>query len=378
MATLSPEQRLALRKLKKTPLINEVNYNYYRIFVKFTTGLKEFWILRDHFKGNPKYFALEIPPTNLLSPYGLPVYSEFETHPLDIEEQESLRPFFIIQRNDIDRAGFVDIRLAVHDLIARFSSEGWIDLKYPKSILKEDLRRLRQSDSNRFFVTPDTMSAYLKYGHPHLSTEGRALVEHFLKWGKYSTGGRTLEDAWASPSCLHGAIQTLLNTKKDITRSNVVRYLGIGGGNRHSGPKFINPGFFFSAIKNFFMATRTIYDHRPGFGSKMLAASLLDCHSYVPNGGDFHKMAAYVGCKIGEPQDRYDLTILSDIDPLDTEAALPLLDKYLRRSKGVLILVHKDSRGDIVAKYQPRKQIRVQLCPNFLLSKMGHHYFLVY
>ena len=271
----------------------------------------------------------------------------------------------------------MDIRLAVHSLIARLLSEGWIDLKYPKDVLKEDLTRLRACDSNRFFVNPTTMSAYLKYGHPHLSTEGRALVEHFLEWGDYSSGGRTLKAAWSNASCLHGAIQTLLDTEKDITRSNVVRYLGIGGGNRHSGPKFINPGFFYSAIKNFFAPTSTIYDHCPGFGSKMLAASLMNCE-YIPNGGKFQKMAAYVGCKIGEPQDRHDLTILSDTDPLKAEEAIPLLDKYLRRSNGTLVLVNRNSREEIVAKYPPRKQIKVQLYPNFLLQKMGYHYFLIY
>jgi hypothetical protein len=377
MATLSPEQRLAVKRLKKTPIVTEISYNYYRIFVKFANRLKEFWILRDHFKGNPRWFAIRIPLKNLLTEYRLPVYSEFETHPLDEEEQEFLRPFFIIQRSDIKKAGFVDIRLAVHSLIARLLSEGWIDLKYPKSFLKEDLERLRQCDSNRFFVSPDTMSAYLKYGHPHLSTEGRTLVEHFLKWGNYSTGGRTLKDAWANASCLHGAIQTLLETEKDITRSNVVRYLGIGGGNRHSGPKFINPGFFYSAIKNFFISTKTIYDHQPGFGSKMLAASLMECE-YVPNGGEFKEMASFVGCKIGVPQDRYDLAILSDIDPLKSSEALPLLDEHLRKSKSTLILVHRDSREEVTGRYPPRKQIKVQLCPNFLLSRMGYHYFLIY
>jgi len=333
----------------------------------------EQWILRNRPRGNPKNFSLRFPSSGLFSTSGLPEYLEFESHPLDQEENDALKPFFIVQRSDIDKAGFLDIRLMVHSLILRLLNEGWIDLRYPKSFLAKDLQRLKDCDSNRFFTEPGTVSAFLKYGHPHLSTEGRSIVEHFLDWGNETDGRRTLRQAWESPSSLHAAIQLLLGTRKDITRSNIVRHLGISGGRRHSGPKFINPGLYYSIIKNFFNKYQTIFDACPGYGSKLLAASMLGSE-YISQCG--HKdMAAFVGCKLGN-RDRYDLAILSDNEPLHIDDAIKLLDKYLRRSAGVLVLVN--NIDNIPERLKPRRILKAQMCPNFVLQHVGYSYFLIY
>jgi len=294
---------------------------------------------------------------------------------LDEDETEFLRPFFIIQRSDIQKAGFLDIRLRIHELIKDLTNEGWIDLKYPRSVLLEDLRRLRCCDKDRFFSAPGTVSAYMKYGHPQLSTEGRALVEHFLRWGDCGSG-RTLREAWSSVSTMHAAIQELLNTNKDITRSHLARALGIEGGRRHSGAKYINPGFYYSIIRNFFNQHKTILDLQPGFGSKLLAASLLDCE-YIAD-GDYGEMASFVGCIMGERVNNYDLTILSDTEPLSADEAIPLLGKYLKISKNVLVLVKGDETEEVQSRHAPRRILQAQMCPNFLLKQQGYHSFLIY
>jgi hypothetical protein len=373
--TLTQEQRKALKRLKKSDLIKHLTHNYYKISAVFATNIREHWILRDRPRGNPHHFSMRIPKSKLFTKYGLPVYSEFETYPLDEEETEFLRPFFIIQRSSIDKAGFLDIRLRVHKLILELTTEGWIDLKYPRSFLLEDLRRLKCCDSNRFFSGPGTVSAFMKYGHPHLSTEGRTLVEHFLKWGDCGDG-RTLREAWSCASTMHAAIQEMLNTRKDITRSILARAIGIEGGRRHSGAKYINPGLYYSIIKNFFNKHRTILDICPGFGSKLLAASLLDCE-YTAE-GDYDEMASFVGCAMGQRRAKYDLVILSDTKPLSANDALPLLGKYLNISEGVLVLVNGDESDEIQSRYTPRRVLKAQMCPNFLLKRQGYHRFLIY
>jgi hypothetical protein len=315
-----------------------------------------------------------MPDNNLFSKYGLPEYLEFETHPLDEDENKALKPFFIIQRNDIERAGFVDIRLAVHGLMFKLIKEGWINLKYPRSFLLKDLQKLRNCDHNRFFIKPGVVNAFAKYGHPHDSIDGRTIVEHFLDWGNASDGYRTLKEAWSSPSCLYSAIQSLLDTGKDITRSGIVRHLGISGGHRHAGPKYINPGLYYSIIKSNFSKYRTILDLKPGYGSKLLAASLMDS-VYITDRDGYQEMAKFVACRLGEVDQRHDITILSDSEPLSCDEAIPLLDKYLRKSNGVLVMV-KDA--DVAKKYKPRRIIKAQMCPNFLLKRIGYFYFLVY
>ena len=380
MATLNPEQRLAIKKLEQTDIVEYVKWNYYRVTIKFVTGIEELWIMRDHHKFFPRAYVHRFPESNLFSGRDLPIYAEFESHPLNKEEQAFLKPFFIIQRKDINRAGFIDIRLAMHSLVKRLLDEKWIELKYPSQILEADLDRLRDCDSNRFFVEPTIVSAYLKYGHPHLSMAGRALIEHFLQWGDCSDGKRTFREAWDAPS-LCGAIQEILMTAKDITRSTVVRYLGIEGGDRHCGPRYFDPGLYYSLIKNFFGRMSTIYDHTPRWGSKLLAASLIGSEYVMPNIDDIDRlseMASFVGCTLGGEKSRYDISILSDTKPLRADVAIPLLDKFLRKSLGTLILVHRDSLDEIVAKFNPKKIISAQLYPNFLIRRMGYHYFLIY
>jgi hypothetical protein len=248
-------------------------------------------------------------------------------------------------------------------------------------VLESDLARLRDCDSNRFFVEPTRVSAYLQYGHPHLSTAGRALLEHFLDWGDCSDGKLTLREAWSAASHLYGSFQSLLGTTKDITRSNLVRHLGIDGGRSHCGPKYFDPGLYYSLIKNFFLRTSSIYDHKPRWGSKLLAASLAGSEYTMPDIEDLDRLselASFVSCKLGGEKARYDISILSDTEPLVAAEALPLLDKFLRKSLGTLILIHRDSLDDVVAQYPPKKTIQAQLYPNFLIRRMGYHYFLIY
>jgi len=108
---------------------------------------------------------------------------------------------------------------------------------------------------------------------------------------------------------------------------------------------------------------------------------LIGSEYVMPNIDDIDRlseMASFVGCTLGGEKSRYDISILSDTKPLRADVAIPLLDKFLRKSLGTLILVHRDSLDEIVAKFNPKKIISAQLYPNFLIRRMGYHYFLIY
>jgi hypothetical protein len=374
VATLNPEQRRAIKKLKQNDLVRWVKYNYYNARVLFNDGIKETWILRENKrKAKPSRFYHNFPSANLLSERGLTMYQEFETNPLEKEEYQLLQPFFIIQRSDIDRAGFIDIRLMVHKIITRLMSEGWIDLKYPTSVLRDDLKRLKQCDPNRFFCGGGTISAYLQYGK---SIPGRAIVEHFLKWGECTDGRKTFQDSWVRPQSLYMSIDSLMRGRKDITRSNVVRKLSVEGGRRNAGPKFTNPWFYYSIIKSFFPSINSVYDSCPEWGSKLLACSLMGS-SYHYEGDFLDRVASYVGCE-RKPKNNYDLAILSDNQPLNASEALEKIERFSKISKNMLVLVGPDDIDTIKDVYPFRRKLKAQMCPNFLLDQIGHHYFLIY
>jgi hypothetical protein len=379
MATLTQDQRLALKILKKNSLVKKITHSYYKVKTTFSTGISETWVLRDHHIFKFSTFSSRFPTSNLFI-REIPTYSEFETRPLDEDENEFLKPFFILQRKDIDKAGFLDIRLAVHTLIDKLLSEGWIDLKYPKPMLQQDLSILLDCDPNRFFMEPNLISAFAKYGYHQLSTPGRTLAEHFLRWGDHSDGKKTLREVWTDPSSLFSAIQELLGTAKDITRSNIVRHFGIRGGRRHSGPKYFDPRMYYSLIKNLFPNAKSVYDANPKWGSKMLAAAAAEQEYAADALSDgLQEMAEFVGCdaRIVENK-KYDIGILSDTEPMKAEEAIPALDRSLRMCKGTLILVDRSDVEEIKSKFMPRRSIKTQLYPNFLIKRMGYHYFLAY
>jgi hypothetical protein len=117
----------------------------------------------------------------------------------------------------------------------------------------------------------------------------------------------------------------------------------------------------------------------PRWGSKLLAASLNGSEYTMPEEDErLRDLALFVGCKLSEEKPRYDVGILSDTEPLMADVAIPLLDEFLRKSLGTLILIHRDSLDEISAKFPPKKTIEAQLYPNFLIRRMGYHYFLIY
>lgn len=371
MALLTPTQRLAIKKLKSHELVKKLEYNFYKARVTFTSGITENWVLKTNEIHPGRYrFAFDFPKDKLFV-HEIPIYAEFEAQPLDEDEARFLRPFFVAQDRDIKKAGFCDIRLIVHKVITRILAEGWIKLKYPKKLIEEDLAKLRRCDSNRFFVGSGKMSAFVKYDTGYAA--GRIILEHFLDWGTYVNGRLAVADCWNSPSHLHASIQSIMRSNKDITRSNIVRHFGLSEGRRNAGPRYINPWVYYSIIKSFMPKHRTIFDLVPGLGSKMLAASLTGS-TYVSDISDgLEEAASFVSCKLGDTENKYDVSILTDLDPIDAKEAIEILPEYLEKSIHVLLLVRREESDIVKKSFKPRRIVKIAMHP---IDKADHHFFI--
>ena len=99
---------------------------------------------------------------------------------------------------------------------------------------------------------------------------------------------------------------------------------------------------------------------------------------YIADCCGMEEMAKFVGCGLGKPKDRYDLVILGDSQPLCASEAISGLGEYLQKSSGVLVLIDKYGKEEVESKFPPRRILKAQMCPNFLLQHHGHHYFFVY
>jgi hypothetical protein len=310
---------------------------------------------------------------NIYSDEEIPIYSEFETRPFDDEGKKFLEPFFIVQKSDLKRYGWINVRLTVHKLIDKLIKEGWIDVRYPRSVLDKEWEVLQDLNADRH-MAPGQVFTYSREGHP-----GLVLCQHFLDWGGLDT--KTVADGWSRPSTLYMAIQSLVGSRSNITRYNIIRHMrnpAFGAGRRVCGPRYVGPPFYYSIVKNFFKRHSSIYDHDPRFGSKLMAATLLDAE-YVPNNPNpaLYDMAKYVGCKISPEKDEYDLAILTSIDPLDADDAIALIDEYLPRCRGLAVIVNRDSLEYIANTFSPSRILEAHMYPLFL-HEMGLHYLLIY
>lgn len=359
--------RLVVKGLKEHPLVKKVKKSYYRISVEFIDGTLEIWVIRENKRNMFSRQSFRIDQWNdkmYIDDDEIPVYAEYETHPFDYEGKKLLEPFFCVQRSDIQKASFVNVRLMVHKIINKLLKEGWIDLRFPTYALRRDFELIKSRIDENRFVQPDkrisrTFSNFQKKA-------GLILMQHFLDWGSVGAKGKTVRDGWSIPQVLYMALQSIIGSTRgshDITRSNIIRHMSsplYGAGRRVYGlNRWASPAFWYSVIKNYFIRHETIYDHVPSIGSKMIAAALIGSE-YTPNNPQhgIHDMGKFVECNIVGEKDEYDLAILSDVYPLEADEAIPLISKFMQRSRSIGIAIHPDSKDAVEKKFPPSMILR--------------------
>ena len=324
--------------------------------MKFESGIKETWLInRFHKKLNSLDF-----PVNAKS-YKRKKVNIFHEYPLDPLEElpEVALPHFLIQYKDLKKAGFIDTRFVVHELIARLLKEGWIEPKYLPETLEFDRQRLLSFNLKKFEITKFWIDHYVKDRGPF---PGYYIMSSFMETGKYSyKGSESLAEAWASPHRLWMAINALIRKKRNITRATIIKEFSLAHKNR-VGPRFTKPAFYLYVMGKYLnLKNPIIYDMAPMFGQKLIATGLMKgTYLYRPDAQQINEsregFAKYFGIPVLPDDGRMvDIAFTSDVDPLTAEEAVEKLNKVRHRAKMTIVFVKGCDRDRLVAMVKPMK-----------------------
>ena len=372
MARLKPEVREAIRLLRQSDLVKSVDITWYEISVKFKTGIRENWILNPR-KNQKKRFSLPFPYVNLFG-REIKTFCEFQTKLFDDAYNASIAPCFRVQYRDIKRAGFIDVRLKVQELVRQLYSEGWIQPQYPLIALRDDLRRVDEYSLDTT-VVGNLVNAYSTYRQP-----GYIISSNFCKnWGDIEEPRRrSLKKAWKMKSVLYRAINKIIHARNDITRSELIRTLAIFSSKKH-GPRFISPVFYRGILERVLKVEKpVILDPTPGYGSVAVATSLVK-GSMLYDAQSLHfdplALGKYLNISINKYNgENVDAVIFGTVNHLNLDDVKLTVNKYKSKAKNILCFVSKDDLSNVVSVMKPKRVMKA------LLTSLADNidYMLVY
>ena len=246
------KKKLLVRDLTKLleehPHVLQVKNQYHHISVKFDTGITEYWNIHDTSKTSHNTFKLPI-DDDLFNDHQIKTHKQFEINPLYPEEQKILENHFLISREDLDLAGWCDVRFKIHDLAVSLAEEGYVPIEYTDQILQEDYENLVYEDLSKYQTTIIRFSTF--YSKP---PAGRRLIMHFMPC--------SAKEQWD----LRSIYKILNKLKRDITREDIVYYLSKPNHvTRHS-------AFYRAFFRQWFdIGGKNILDLHPDWGFKALA-----------------------------------------------------------------------------------------------------------
>jgi hypothetical protein len=338
--------RKTLERLRNHPLVKrlkfERQYGNGAFKITFTDGIREYWYQTDNIRvGHHFSYVIDRP---LIADQPLPTYREFETNPLE-DNYEELLPYFLVTSKEIQRTGFCDLRLKVHELINELVSEGWKGFHYPESALRRDLEAVRTAKDKPYWESPFRMTMY---SAQTLSPPGKLLMSHFNPVGTIRYKDRaTFEEAW-QPLPLFHAINYNIDLKRNLTRATIIRALsGMQAGRRMAGPRLPNAMIWrviFETLK-----PESVLDIDPNFGEKAIAAAVTNT-KYAA--ADHEELRTFIKTESAIPN----VTILNTTNPISDNV---LKDRISAAKTTTAIAVVTREQAEwlpIIKKYELRTE----------------------
>lgn len=337
--------RQLLEVLDSSPDITSWQKTANLLTIKFAkTGVTECWALddADYNRVNRVYRV----PDNPLKPEKPKIFRQFETNPYYQDEYAILKEHFIIQQRSIQQSGFVNLRIAIHNLAHALYQQGWKDLAYTEEILFKDYKALLESD------TSIHRSSRIRFEIFKTKSVGFRLLYHFTPIDRGAARN------WRSMSKLVTAIDRMaMGGVRDITREKIVKAL--------NPISFISPNYYRAIFKEWFDTQgMNIIDFYPSSGSRSLAVGLCGGH-YFHNQPIFQEPFSNLAEWCNLPRvnlddgRRYDLAFVSRQKPLDREQAEDRIRKYKDRAALLAVMVKKSDRAYFVEHHKPKRVLRI-------------------
>lgn len=319
--------------------------------VTFVDGITESWYTSDNITEG-HYFDHVMPPIQWFKDRAIPTHREFETNPLN-DDYEELQSYFMVSKRDYNVAGFCEVRLKIHEIVCDLMAEGWRRFKYPIKSLKRDYESLRSESLTSYWEGMHRISPY-RAPRRH----GRLLLLHFNDVGDIKDGYRqTLREAWYAVP-LYRAINRIVDSNHNITRSRIIHTMMAIEGENISGPRLPIIGAWralFSKLK-----LPAVHDLDPNYGEKAVAAAICNI------GYSFEKqcnndLLNFIGSRSGTT----DTTIITNLKILSDDELNNRI-KNVKTSRAIAIVTKEQ-----LVRLKPIQQFEIRLDP-IALSNVLH------
>lgn len=342
--------REVLQRLKNHPLVSKISFE--RVYgngtftVTFTDGITETWYMSGNIR--EKHIFDSIMPTGeWFKNKQIKTYKEFETNPLNPDYQQ-LQSYFLISKKELKEAGFCEVRLKIHELIDSLVKEGWIPFKYPENSLRKDFESLKKDNLNKYAEGTHRIAPYR-----NRTNNGKLLLMHFNDIGDIKYSYRpTFRESWA-PIPLYQAINAMVISRKNITRSAINRSITIMGGRHTSGFRVPLIHSWQAILTK--MKVTSVYDLEPNYGEKAIAAAAHNIQ-YKPLKPINSDLLKFIGSKEGKS----DITILNCLTPLSDDELQSRI-KSISTTKAIAIVTKEQWR-----KLRCLQQYEIRIDPSML------------
>jgi len=358
MPILNHHRREILEYLRQHDLVKHIKHDYYHITVTFTTGIKEKWQINP---GRPARFEYKFPSDSDLLGKELKTYREFELNPLD-PEYEKTKHCFLIHKADIKKAGFINTRLKVHELITDLIEEGWVEPYYIDDALYEDYKRVKDFSLTRHKIGPATLAMY--YNVDRKGGGGVYIGMHFLDWGDIKEGYRhTPRHGWSQPKTLLRAIDMLIKLRKDITRGRMIRRMCVYKGDRIAGPRLIPASFFKTILMDTFKDIKNpvVLDMQPSILNTAIATAI--CRGTYISSLDLSDFGKFAGIEtiVDDGKCHADIAFLSNARYQEVDDIIEGVARLKSRADNIVAFVAKPDRDILFNKLKPKRSVIVYL-----------------
>jgi len=356
-------------KLKQIPIVNKVFIRESHVHVRFKNFFWESYYfdnrgLRQNGERLPFSYVVNYDDIVINKvPEVLPEY--------EYDMAETTSPYamhLIVSRQELNKATFIERRLALHEFVRQIISMTWEPTKYPESVLLDDKANLMEYDPSTYRVDGGYTVFQKKQGH------GKKIITHFFELNEHKMVLR-------SPRFATILASIMLKKRMPFNTTSLIRIIqsrltanSSAIINQYISVSIPDPVVYAVLLEDL-RVRGTVFDLTPGFGNRAMACAMLGLkYTTIPTERFSKAMQNGFGEFIGLDYEEYHGQKV-DFLIYDENFGVPDMEKvqpYLGIAKQLLVFSPR-SEVPTLMELQPTAVINVK---TKWLKKEPNHFFL--
>lgn len=334
----------AINHLLSNNLIIEVKRKRQHLVIYLRCGCIDKWVIRGT---SHRYSVVDFNKPLLKRP--IPINNQYTIEM--IENQKLFSKYFVVLKDDLLEAGFLDKKMLVYRITDRIIREGWIDIKHPKMVIKNVVKKPRYKMTHM-----KVHESMLKFSY-RKNDKYRYIYESYYPWHLESVDDKpSVRDAWSNPRIILRTVDALARNNRSISRHSIANHI------RRSykyGPRIIDPYVWRLILEKCYTHFDVkVLDLCPQWGWKLLSFINTDV-VYCTNDRRTQKLAEDIDYDIkSDVFSVYNIVFLSNTEPILPEIVVRGVNKY-QDSNYVIAVVSKEHVLAVRNKVAPWRIISV-------------------